>query len=345
MKVSIIVPIYNVEQYIEECLNSIYNQELADFEVLCIDDKGNDKSIEKVRKFVSINNITNLKIIEHNKNKGLSEARNTGIKNAKGKYICFLDSDDMLIKGGLKQLIEQAEKNDLDIIEGRIEEKYETKFKIELDEKYKNKKSTEVLSGDEYFAEQCYKKEYLPTAWCRIYNRELVFNNCYFTPNIEFEDEEFSPRAIINAKRVQYIDISLYMYRRRNNSITTSVSNSKWYESYFIIINNLQKFAEEIKEKKSYKFLINRVEEITLSILKNTIEYGTSKEEISYITNEIKTKKLYSIPLKSKNIKMRILGYLMKQPKIFIKLYKAKKGKTKNHNILYKSHEVKRYEV
>ena len=214
-----------------------------------------------------------------------------------------------------------------------------------IDEKYKNKKSTEVLSGDEYFAEQCYKKEYLPTAWCRIYNRELVFNNCYFTPNIEFEDEEFSPRAIINAKRVQYIDISLYMYRRRNNSITTSVSNSKWYESYFIIINNLQKFAEEIKEKKSYKFLINRVEEITLSILKNTIEYGTSKEEISYITNEIKTKKLYSILLKSKNIKMRILGYLMKQPKIFIKLYKAKKGKTKNHNILYKSHEVKRYEV
>ena len=58
----------------------------------------------------------------------------------------------MLIKGGLKQLIEQAEKNDLDIIEGRIEEKYETKFKVELYEKYKNKKSTEVLSGDEYFA-------------------------------------------------------------------------------------------------------------------------------------------------------------------------------------------------
>ena len=174
------------------------------------------------------------------------------------------------------------------------------------------------MSGDEYFAEQCYKKEYLPTAWCRIYNRELVFNNCYFTPNIEFEDEEFSPRAIINAKRVQYIDISLYMYRRRNNSITTSVSNSKWYESYFIIINNLQKFAEEIKEKKSYKFLINRVEEITLSILKNTIEYGTSKEEISYITNEIKRKKLYSILLKSNNIKMRILVYLMKEPKIFI---------------------------
>ena len=84
---------------------------------------------------------------------------------------------------------------------------------------------------------------------------------------------------------------------------------------------------------------------LKISILKNTIEYGTSKEEISYITNEIKTKKLYSILLKSKNIKMRILGYLMKQPKIFIKLYKAKKGKTKNHNILYKSHEVKRYEV
>ena len=83
MKVSIIVPIYNVEQYIEECLNSIYNQELADFEVLCIDNKGNDKSIGKVRKFVSINNITNLKIIEDNENKGVSEARNTGIKNAK----------------------------------------------------------------------------------------------------------------------------------------------------------------------------------------------------------------------------------------------------------------------
>ena len=83
MRLSIIVPIYNVEQYIEECLDSIYNQNLNNFEVLCIDDKGKDSSIQKVREYIKKNNIKNLKIIEHSKNMGLSEARNTGINKRK----------------------------------------------------------------------------------------------------------------------------------------------------------------------------------------------------------------------------------------------------------------------
>ena len=84
MKLSIIVPVYNVEKYIEECLDSIYNGNLADFEVLCIDDKGNDLSINIIEKYVEKNKIKNLRIMHHEKNKGLSEARNTGIKHAQG---------------------------------------------------------------------------------------------------------------------------------------------------------------------------------------------------------------------------------------------------------------------
>ena len=325
MKLSIIVPVYNVQEYIEEALESIYNQKLEDFEVLCIDDKGNDDSIEIIKKFVTNNSINNLKILYHSKNMGLSEARNTGIKNAHGKYICFFDSDDKLEYNGLKELVAQAEKEDLDIIEGKVVEIFETECEIAMENNPKNRKVTQILNGDDFLSETMKNNEYLPISVCRIYKRELLNDNCFFMPGIKFEDEEFSPRAILKANRIQYANIPFYVYRRRDNSITTNMfNNDQWYESYIKIIDSLSEFIKQIRNKKSYEVIKNRIEQIALSILKNPIAYGATKEQTENIISYVKRDKVYKIPMKSNNLFIKIQGYLMRYPHIFVKLYKMR---------------------
>ncbi len=326
MKLSIIVPVYNVEKYITECLDSIYDGNLNDFEVICVDDRGNDKSIEFIEKYTNEKEIKNLKIIKHDKNKGLSESRNTGINVASGKYICFLDSDDMIVAESLNKLVNEAIKDDLDIIEGNLKEIFETDINIETGANKIKRNSTEVLDGDTYFYSMCQNKEFIPMAWCKIYKLEYLKKQELFMPNLKFEDEEFSPRVIINAQKVKYYDIVFYIYRRRDNSITTNIIKSNdWVESYLIIIDKLTNFAETIKDKKSYECLKNRISNFALSLLKNPVAYGSSKENLEEIINIVKKNKIYKIPSKSKNIKIKIQGYIMKYPNIFIKLYKRGK--------------------
>lgn len=331
MRLSIIVPIYNVEQYIEECLDSIYNQNLNNFEVLCIDDKGKDSSIQKVREYIKKNNIKNLKIIEHSKNMGLSEARNTGINNAKGKYICFLDSDDMLEKGGINKLLKTAEEENLDIVEGKVIEVFETNCNIELGINSVNRNDSMIVNGDEYFSDTVKNNMYLSIVCCRLFKRELLKNKLYFFPGIKFEDEEFSPRAIISANRIQYLDVPFYIYRRRDSSITTNMfEDDKWYVSYMKVINSLDNYSKLNKNKKSYIYLKNRIGQLALSILKNPIAYNANNEQIKKIVIEIKNKKIYRIPLKSKSFFIKLQGFLMMFPKLFIFLYERSKKNEDN---------------
>ena len=109
IKVSVIVPIYNTEKYVVECLESIVNQTLKEIEIICIDDGSTDNSIEIVKCY------SNIKII-HQKHSGLSIARNTGMQNANGEYIYFCDSDDVLEANALEELYNYSKKNNLDML-------------------------------------------------------------------------------------------------------------------------------------------------------------------------------------------------------------------------------------
>lgn len=328
MKLSIIIPVYNVEKYIIDCLNSIYQSsvDLSQVEVLCIDDKGNDNSIELVKEYVKNNKIHNLKTLHHEQNKGLSEARNTGINQANGKYICFLDSDDMIEIDKLEKMVDKAIQEDLDILEGNMKEISETNVNIQSGIEGTTRKTTTVLTGDEYFYLSAKNEVYFPMVCGRIYKKEYLKGKFFFQPGLRFEDEEFSPKVIINANRVQYYDTTFYIYRRRDDSITTNITkDTKWVDSYLEIINSLTEFAETIKDKKSYRLLKDRIANFTLSILKNPIAYGTSKENLTEIIKLVKEKKLYKIPQKSKNKLIRLQGYLMQYPRLFIRVYKNKK--------------------
>ena len=322
MKLSIIIPIYNVKDYIIECLDSVYNGNLTDFEVICIDDRGTDDSIKITKKYIKDNKIDNLRIIKHQKNRGLSAARNTGIKAAKGEYICLLDSDDMIDASELNKLINYAKTKKLDILEASYSEIFETDMNIKVGTKIRKNK-TEILNGDEYFYESTLDGTFVPMAWCKLYRKEYLLKNKYeFKEGLKFEDEEFSPRVIIGAKKIQYIDKEFYIYRRRDNSITTNmVKDNKWVNHYLQIIDSLTNFSETIKDKKSYDNLKNRISEIALSLYKNPIAYGSKKEDLKEIIKIVKEKKIYNIPITSKNKSIKMQGILMKYPKLFKFIY------------------------
>lgn len=108
MKISIIVPVYNVEQYLAECLESLVSQDMSDYEIICIEDCSEDNSMSILKEYAQ--KYSNIKIIRHTTNKGLSAARNSGIKAARGEYLQFVDSDDMLVKGACKKLYNNAKK-------------------------------------------------------------------------------------------------------------------------------------------------------------------------------------------------------------------------------------------
>ena len=330
MKLSIIIPIYNVKDYIEECLKSVYSGKLTKFEVICVDDCGTDNSIEITKRFVKDNKIKNLTIIKHKKNRGLSAARNTGIKEAKGEYICLLDSDDMINANSLNKMVDYAIANKLDILEGAYTEIFETDMNIEVGSQ-KRKGQTEITNGDEYFYKSSLDDTYVPMAWCKIYRRQYLLKNKFkFVEGLKFEDEEFSPRAVISSKKIQYINEEFYVYRRRDNSITTNmVKDNKWVNHYLQIIDSLTNFCETIKDKKSYNYLKKRIAEITLSLYKNPLAYGAKKDDFNEIIKIVKDKKMYKIPMNSKNKKVKIQGILMKYPQLFKFIY-AKRMKVKS---------------
>ena len=116
--VSIVVPVYNVESYIEECLQSVCSQTYENLEIICVDDVGNDRSMDVVRSFAVKD--CRIKIIEHDKNKGLAEARNTGLEHVSGDYVFFLDSDDWLVDDAIEKLLSSAMTNNADVVVGQL---------------------------------------------------------------------------------------------------------------------------------------------------------------------------------------------------------------------------------
>ena len=114
INISVVVPVYNVEKYLEECLNSLLRQNMDEMEIVCVEDKSTDRSLCILKEYEQKDK--RIKIVENKQNGGLAYSRNQVIKIAKGKYIVFVDSDDMLVDNALRELYEYAESNELEEI-------------------------------------------------------------------------------------------------------------------------------------------------------------------------------------------------------------------------------------
>ncbi|MDH5092757.1 glycosyltransferase [Clostridium perfringens] len=235
IKISFIVPVYNVERYLSKCLDSLVNQTINEKEVIIINDGSTDNSLEICNMYKDKYDF--IKIINQ-KNGGLSSARNNGIKNSKGKYIQFVDSDDYIDVNCGKIFVDLCEKNNLDIIRGKYhtynEEEGIIKQAINLkDFKYLNK----VVNSREYFLECIECEIYEVTACIGLIKREfLLKNKVFFVEGIAMEDHEFTMKCLTineNAKVMQ-IDYDFYTYVRHGGSITTTPTTNKIID----IINN-----------------------------------------------------------------------------------------------------------
>ncbi len=238
INLSIIIPFYNVEKYIAQCLDSVFNQDIPEeeFEVICVNDVSPDNSRDIVREYQRKH--ANLILIEHDINKKLGGARNTGIRAAKGKYILFLDSDDMLKPNSLKQLVEEMDMYDDDYIHFNFINLFEDgSFGQELFFNY----GTQQTAGSELFFCETIPWQQQISACRRIYRKDfLLSNNLFFVEDIMYEDNDFSMRVAAAANKCRHLDVSPYLYRQNQESVTkASVSPSRliyWQKTWPIIV-------------------------------------------------------------------------------------------------------------
>ena len=180
MELSIIIPIFKVEKYIEKCLESILKQSFSDMEIICVNDATPDLSLNIVKRIKDKND--NITILNHPINKGLSAARNTGLKHSQGKYVWFIDSDDYIKDGSIAQLVQKMEKDSLDVLYFNktcvSEEGYRSCEKTDVIELGEN----EVITGKAMFNKsmQCQSFKSM-NAYTQMFKRKfLVENNIFF---------------------------------------------------------------------------------------------------------------------------------------------------------------------
>ena len=236
MRFSIIIPVYNVDLYLRECLDSVLSQSFADWEAICVDDGSTDNSGEILREYATRDN--RIKVVTQ-PNGGLSAARNTGMKASSGEYILFLDSDDWLETDALLMLSQKLNGEDMLCFSGR---RYFEETKTFNPADRLTKKT--YASGMDYYNENAllHRDFAFVCVGLRAYKRSfLVENGLWFKEGIFHEDNLFTPMACFFATHVKQITDGLYDYRVRANSITDG-NWSRRLRDMMVIANDLAAF-------------------------------------------------------------------------------------------------------
>ena len=236
LKVSIIIPIYNVEEYLEECLVSAINQSLKEIEIICVNDGTLDHSMDIVNKYAETDRRI---VIVEKENGGLSSARNAGMDVAKGEYIYFLDSDDYLVENAMEFLYHQASQNRLDDIFFSAQSFFESeevkeKNKFYIDYYTRAQEYKDVFEGKALFSLMEENSDFRPSACLQFIRRAfLQENEIKFYEGILHEDNPFTMQCITMAKRVMCVPNKLYMRRVRAESIMTGVKGFRSSYGYY----------------------------------------------------------------------------------------------------------------
>ena len=324
IKLSIIVPIYNVAPYLRKCVDSLLAQDMTDYEIILVDDGSTDDSGAIADEIVSevmgnrqwvIDNETNrqspianrptLRVI-HQENAGLSAARNSGIKVATGDYIMFVDSDDYLQPNVLGALMEQAERDNLDVLRFRYQNVRESGEVFVPHEGMKtnyNDYSSEPTDGLTFLNDrmwvQCYVVQFLVC-------REIVLQE-QFTPGIYFEDTDWTPRMLLRAKRVASTDLVVYNYLWREGSITLSQKDiakmRKQLQDKLALIGKLNTLGNSVECRRWFDGMISGLVINVVGIIAKYF-YADRKEYIKQI------KSFGVLPLKNINVAPRAVKKL-----------------------------------
>ena len=303
-KLSIIVPIYGVEQYLRKCVDSLLNQDIDNYEIILVDDGSPDGCPKICDEYAAAHE--NIRAV-HRENGGLSAARNSGIKVAKGEYICFLDSDDYWEPNVLSGLMAQIERDKLDVLRFKyqnVNERYEVYNPYKSDP-YKGNDYSEVPTDgvsflNSRFGTACYAVMF-------ILRRELL-KDCLFTEGIYFEDTDWTPRMLTKANRVASADTIVYNYLIRQGSITQAIDNSKKkkvLDDKIRLIATMQQQAINLRKSGRYnRWYRDMISDTVVSIIGMlSVEFYAEKD--AYM-EQLKLLNIY--PLAPKTLKARLIN-------------------------------------
>lgn len=255
VRLSFIVPFYNVERYIEQCITSLLSQDIPkeEYEIICVDDCSQDSSIDIVRSLQV--DYSNIIVVRQKENHKLGSARNLGLSVAQGKYVWFIDSDDYIESNCLRSLLEIAENNEIDILHFDYKEDICGKI-IPYRVLYE---STEVCSGEHFFLDEqneiWWKR--CVEVWRRIHKRDFLLSySISFASDVMYEDLDYSIRVMGHASFVLHANCSPYIYRKNTDSITHTKKTPE-----IICFQVLQMF----RSGKSIKLFSNKTAESLIS--------------------------------------------------------------------------------
>lgn len=229
--ISVIIPIYNREKYISKCLDSVLNQTYTNLEVICVDDKSTDSSLQICREFASKDN--RIKVIALEQNGGVSNARNTGIKNATGKWISFVDSDDYIEKEMLSDMIEVADTVDADVVLSDLEmysggHYQDMTISLEPNRRYYKEEIQKVILPR--FTYDGSDNLGLFAFSTKLYRRRIITdNNIQFDTSIAYEEDKlFVIEVIANCNSLYYIPKAYYKYDTSSGGLYSAFNPKAW---------------------------------------------------------------------------------------------------------------------
>lgn len=310
IKVSVVIPIYNVEPYIEECIVSVVKQTLEDIEIICVNDGTQDSSMDIVKQYAEKDDRF---IIIDKENGGLSSARNAGLQQATGEYVYFLDSDDWIQPDMLEKLYRDACDGNLDNIYFDADVFYEND---EVERKHRHYMSYyhrpemfgEIVSGQQLFADMENQRYYRPSACLQMPRRSLLLNNkIQFYEGILHEDQLFSLQVILSAKRVKHVAHPYYMRRVREDSIMTGTRLFQSSYGYYVCLMQFQRFlaTTEIEDAAVEEAIDKRLHGLQTLATRDIL----SMEESDW------KKELQEYPLETRNAYYLLVGRVYEEQK------------------------------
>lgn len=303
-KVSIIIPVYNKEKHLEQCLSSVIKQTLENIEIICIDDGSSDNSLEILKKYSKKDN--RIRVFSQ-KNKGAGAARNYGIECATGEYITFLDSDDWVESSICELAFEKAVKTSADVIICLSDNYIENSNKFEP-RPYSLKLG--MLNKMEIFSKEDIKQNVFnfttPDVWAKFFNRQFIReNNIHFQNLKSCNDVSFCLHSLALAKKITYVNNVLLHWRvNTQNSITST--RYKHTENWILSFNYIKKVLKQ-------NGLWENLSQATYTSYLNTFKY-----ELNYCRNVYLLKLIYNM---FKYFEREDLCYIAK--KIFLRLYRT----------------------
>lgn len=295
---SIVIPCFNVENYLQNCLDSIYDCDMSEkeFEVVCV----NDASTDDTAKVIHRNSLghTNLKVVTHSSNRGWGGARNSGLDNSSGKYLWFVDADDFVVPEKIVGLIRKCQEGDLDVCAFNYKEVYEDKSQTSCDRLvFRN---SDVLNGVA-FAKKHFGCDFVNHAgyvWRFIYSVDfLKHTQLYFPEKVCWEDTVYMPKSILLADRVQSVSDICYNYRR--NAASISGQYHKQYRAELICQmafcagRDLLDYSNEIPDKELSdafrKKAISMINGFKIHLLRTS---GTQRRRFYHILDEFQVENL-----------------------------------------------------